>query len=129
MKHILLNATTLPLIAMAAATEGAVAAEDKPKKEKAPKIERLSQNGVSRPANGTKTSRVWEIADAISAANQRPALREEVMTQGEAEGLNKGTIATQYARWTVFNGVSSTDRSAARAAVRAANAPAETAEE
>lgn len=83
-----------------------------------------SQNGISKPASGTKTGRVWEIADAISAKLQRPALREEVMKACEGEGINRGTIATQYARWTQFYGVSKEDRQAAREAAKPAKEPA-----
>lgn len=75
-----------------------------------------TQNGVSKPASGTKTGRVWEIADEISALKQRPALREEVMAACEEEGMNRGTIATQYARWTQFYGVTKEDRQTAREA-------------
>lgn len=85
---------------------------------KAAKPRNESQNGVSKPAAGTKTGRVWEIADAISAKLQRPALREEVMKACEDEGINRGTIATQYARWTQFYGVSKEDRQAAREAAK-----------
>lgn len=86
--------------------------EEQEAKAARPKNE--TQNGVSKPAPNTKTGRVWEIADAISAKLQRPALREEVMGACEEEGLNRGTIATQYARWTQFYGVSKEDRQAAR---------------
>lgn len=131
MKNILTFGIPFAMIAMQAAGEGAAApaAEAKPAKEpKAPKPERLVQNGVTRPAEGTKTARVWDIADSISAAKGRPALREEVMAAGEAEGLNRGTIATQYARWTEFFGVSKADRAAARQAEKPQPEPTPAAE-
>ena len=105
------------MILRSAETEGAPAAEEAPAAEKPAKPAKIIQNGQTRPAAGTKTARVWEIADAISAEQKRPALREEVMTQGEAEGLNRGTIATQYARWTTFHNVSKEDRTAVRTAL------------
>ena len=102
-----LNTFLMP-IARSAATEGAPAAE-------APvKVERVKQNGVTKPAAGSKTGAVWDIADKISAEKQRPALREEVMEAGKAAGLNNGTIATQYARWTEFHGVTKEQRQAVR---------------
>jgi hypothetical protein len=101
--------------AMSAPVEGAPAAAEKVVR---PKL--LSQNGVSQPSLGTKTRRVWEIADEISAAEGRPALRGEVAAKAEAEGINKGTIATQYAKWCIFYAVDAGVRKAARAAKAAA---------
>lgn len=74
-------------------------------KEKAPKQMRITNNGVVRPSEGTKTGRVWEIADEISQANQAPAARGEVLKQCEAEDINQATGATQYGRWCKFNDV------------------------
>lgn len=88
----------------AEATEAA-----KPKREKQPE-----QNGITRPTPGTKTGAVWDIADKISAAKGRPALREEVMAAGHENGINKGTLATQYARWTQFHNVTKDARQAVR---------------
>lgn len=104
-------------IAFAPADEGAPAA--------APVVEKDIRNGVTRPKEGTKTGHVWAKADAISTAEGRPALREEVMAACTADGINKGTIATQYARWTEYHGVSKADRKAARDKVKADAAPAE----
>ena len=74
-----------------------------PAKEAKPK--QPSQNGVTRPRDGTATGRVWEIADTLSADTKKPAVRADVLKAGEAEGLNASTIATQYGRWRKFNGL------------------------
>lgn len=84
------------------------------------RAERLRKNGVTLPADGSKTRRVWEIADAISAEKQRPALRGEVMAAGKEEGLNDGTLATQYGKWCTFHKVDGAQRKEARAAEKAA---------
>lgn len=70
-------------------------------------IERLRQNGFTRPIAGTKTGLVWDIADEISAAQGRPALRDEVMAtyKERVAGASDGTISTQYSRWCGFHGV------------------------
>lgn len=81
-------------------SEAAAPATEKP--AKAPKIE---QNGVSRPGAGTATARIWEIADAQSAAKNAPTSRAEVLKAAEAEGINVTTAATQFGRWCKFNGV------------------------
>lgn len=60
---------------------------------------------ITRPGEGTKTGRVWEIADKLTKKDQ-PAVRAEVMEQALSEGLNSAMIATQYQRWRQFNGVS-----------------------
>lgn len=107
-----------------AATE---AAAEKPAKAERPKLEQ--KNGVSQPAEGSKTRRVWDIASAISAEKQRPALRAEVMEVALAEGLNRGTVATQYGKWCTFYNVTSDARKSVRAENReAAEAEAKTAE-
>ena len=129
MKRMLfLTSAMASMIAFSAATEGAPAAPPAaapaPAAPAKPKLEQ--RNGVSRPAAGSKTAQVWDIADKISAEAKRPALREEVMSAGEKAGLNRGTIATQYARWTEFFGVTKEQRSAAREAAKPATpAPAE----
>ncbi len=73
------------------------------------KIMRQVQNGVTRPAAGTATARIWQIADEISAAAKAPASRADVLKVAEAEGLNGATCATQYGRWRVFNGLKGVD--------------------
>ena len=89
-------------------------------KEATPKVEREKRNNVTKPAAGTVTGRVWEVADEVSRAQGRPALRGEVMAILDAEGVSKGTIATQYGKWCTYYGVDK----ATRAAVREAEKPA-----
>jgi membrane protein involved in colicin uptake len=72
---------------------------------KPPKIE---QNDVVRPGAGTATGRIWEIADAQSAAAKAPAKRADVLKAAEAKGINVTTAATQFGRWCKFNGVKAT---------------------
>lgn len=82
----------------------APAAAPKEKVEK-PKIVRVEQNGITRPLDGTKTARVWEIADSLSAAAGKPAERKDVLAAGVAESLNPATITTQHGRWREFHGL------------------------
>ena len=77
--------------------------DEENKKEEAPA--KVEQNGVARPKAGTKTGRVWEIADGISATNEAPAKRKEVVEAAVKEGINSSTAATQYGRWRKFNGL------------------------
>jgi hypothetical protein len=79
----------------------------KAKKEKAPKAEvvRDAMNGITRPAAGTKTGRVWDIADELSNSAGQPVARKLVMDKATAEGINEATIATQYSRWRGYNGL------------------------
>ena len=83
-------------------------AEKKAAREAA-KVVRAVSNGVTRPADGTSTARIWQIADEISAAAKAPASRADVLKVAEAEGLNPATCATQYGRWRVFNGLKGVD--------------------
>lgn len=91
------------------ATAAAPAAPEKPKKgaktAAAPAAEKPSQptaNGVTRPKPGTKTGRVWDIADQISAKKKAPAERGEVLEVAQKEGIPDATVATQFQRWRVF---------------------------
>lgn len=63
------------------------------------------QNGISRPKSGTKTGRVWEIADELSAATNAPATRKDVLVKTTAESINSATAATQYGRWRKYHGL------------------------
>lgn len=86
----------------------AEAAKSKKEAAEAKKQERLAQrieqNGVSRPLTGS-TKRIWEIADAISGETKAPAERAAVLERGKAEGLQEGTINTQYGRWRKYHGL------------------------
>lgn len=93
-------------------TAAAAAPAAEPKAER-PKL--VEQNGVTQPSEGTKTRRVWDIANELSGQLGRAALRDEVMEKAEAEGMNRGTIATQYGKWCTFYGVSVESRKAVRA--------------
>lgn len=54
--------------------------------------------GISRPKEGTKTGRIWEIADSIGAE----ATREQVLAVAAEEGINPATASTQFGRWKKF---------------------------
>ena len=64
-----------------------------------------SNNGVSRPKSGSKTGRIWEIADTLSTAKGAPAPRKEVLEAALAEDINLATAATQYGRWRKYHGL------------------------
>lgn len=53
----------------------------------------------SRPRPGTKTGRVWEVADEITRERGRRASRREVLDRIEAEEGNRDTANTQYQHW------------------------------
>lgn len=75
----------------------------------AAKPEKDSQNGVTRPKAGTKTGRVWEIADAQSANLGAPAPRKGVLEECTAEDINPATAATQYGCWRKYHGLEGRD--------------------
>lgn len=74
-------------------------------KAQAAKPEKDTANGITRPKPGTKTCRVWEIADAQSANLGAPAPRKGVLEECVAEDLNSATAATQYGRWRKYHGL------------------------
>jgi len=111
---------TLPVDAttagVAASEVKAAKAAKEPKAEKAPKVELVTQNGISRPAAGSKTSRIWDISDELSAIAGSPAKRKDVIAKAMTEDLNAATAATQYGRWRKFFGLGAEVKETAAAA-------------
>lgn len=70
-----------------------------------PAVERVNQNGVTRPAAGTKTGTVWDIADKLSAKAGEPAVRASVIEEAAKSNIPKATVSTQYQRWRKFHGL------------------------
>lgn len=60
--------------------------------------DRASRLRYPRPNPGTKTGRVWEIADQIEEEVGH-ASREAVIKACMDEGLNVNTASTQYSYW------------------------------
>lgn len=52
-----------------------------------------------RPRTGTRTGRIWEIADEITREAGRRAERREVIELYVAENGNRNTAGTQYQYW------------------------------
>lgn len=103
-----------PAPAKKAATAPAAAPAAKEKKEKAPKPDRVEQNGVVRPKAGGKCDAVWKIADEISRKKKAPAEAGEVMAAGKEQGLNESNIRAEYQRWRKFNGLTGRTPKAAK---------------
>lgn len=70
------------------------------------KAAKQEQNGVTRPAAGTKTGQVWDIADQLSKSKGSRIERKHVIEEALKLGLNESTAATQYGRWMKFYGFS-----------------------
>ena len=64
-----------------------------------------TRNGMRRPKPGTKTGRIWEIADNISGEIKAPASRAAVLEVAKEEGANLSMAVSQYSYWRKFNGV------------------------
>lgn len=73
-------------------------------KTKTPAVKDI-QNGVARPKPGTKTGRIWEVADELSAQLGHPVPRRKVLEVAISEGMNPATAATQYGRWRKYHGL------------------------
>ena len=54
---------------------------------------------IAPPRAGTRTGRVWEIADEISRRKGSRAERREVVERFESENGNRNTASTQYYEW------------------------------
>ena len=55
------------------------------------------------PKQGSKTGRVWEIAEEIYVAQPKPAdfkvMRKLIVDACEAEGINTSTASVQFSKW------------------------------
>lgn len=63
-----------------------------------------SDGPAEAPKSGSKTGKVWEVADAILAQHAQPvadikALRRQIVAACEAEGINGSTASVQYGKW------------------------------
>jgi colicin import membrane protein len=65
-----------------------------------------TQNGMTRPREGTVGARLWQIFDEVSATKGSPASLEEVRQVAEPEGIAGGSISSGYAHWRKFHGLS-----------------------
>lgn len=86
---------------------------DETETQETEKVERIKQNGVTRPKDGTTTGNVWQVADEMSAELGRPVLSAELVER-LGEDYNKATVSTQYAAWCTFHGVTAEQRKAIR---------------
>lgn len=64
------------------------------------------RNGITRPAAGTVTGNIWDVADGISVSqNGAPAQIAQVKQHASLKDVNDHTIKTQYSRWRQFHGI------------------------
>lgn len=66
------------------------------------------RNGQSARRPGTAGQAAWDICDAISARNGRPASASEVVAEGTAAGRNPGQLRAAYSKWRKFHGLQGT---------------------
>lgn len=73
----------------------------KPKKEPAPKVERVEQNGVKRRKEGGLCAAVWAWLDAHPGATIKDA-----KAAAPEHGWNENNVACEFYAWRKFNGIS-----------------------
>lgn len=66
-----------------------------------------SSSEIKRPAEGTATRRVWDLADEVLEKSDyelgSKLLRSDIITTCTNEGIHASTAATQYSKWKRFN--------------------------
>lgn len=117
-----------PVVAETAPVEAtpAPAPTPTPVDAKAEKPEKIKKNGLTRPS-GALTGKVWDIADEITAAKGRPALRKEVWTKYQevvGDKAQESTSYTQYSKWVKYNGFNEQIKNIRTGAPEANPAPA-----
>lgn len=70
---------------------------------RAPRDPNAAPSVAGAPAAGSKTGKVWEIAEAIWQAAGRPSetkgIRKQIIDACEAEGINGSTASVQFGKW------------------------------
>ena len=63
-------------------------------------VKRAPATNADAPKHGSKTGRVWEIADSIyTPGADIKALRGKIIAACEAEGINSSTASVQFSKW------------------------------
>ena len=94
------KAMEAPAPAAEAAPADAVVTTSKPKKAAAPKVERVEQNGVKRPAPGGLCAAGWEWLD--ENGNCMP---KDLKPVAEAKGWNLNNAQIELYQWRKFSGI------------------------
>jgi hypothetical protein len=77
-----------------------------PGKVKTPRVERQQKNGLTRPAAGTTTGKIWDLADKLSADNNgTPVAIGTLRQHPDMRQVNDHTLKTQFARWRTYHGI------------------------
>ena len=75
------------------------------KKAAAPKIERVMQNDVLLPKDGSKAGQCWVIADKLAKKAGAPPKRADVVEACVKAGLNKAGASADFQGWRKFHGL------------------------
>lgn len=72
-----------------------------------PRADRITQNGVIRPRDGSLTGNVFAICDKMYDMCEEgvPPVRAEVIAEAVKQDINPSTASTQYGHWCKFMGV------------------------
>lgn len=76
-------------------------------KAKTVRADRLQQNNITRPASGTTTGKIWDLADKLSAerGDGHPVEVAKLRAHADMKQVNDHTLKTQFARWRSFHGI------------------------
>lgn len=73
--------------------------------EKAARTLLPQKNGITQPKEGTKTRKVWDIAEKMTEKTGSTAVRADVIEAAVKVGIDQGTAATQYGYWRQYHGI------------------------
>lgn len=93
---------------------GKAAREAEAAERKAARENRVEQNGMKQPSEGTPSAKLWAAYDAVAAELGRPPAYEEVAEAGLAAHPVAGTVKAAYAHWRKFHGITGRVQSAAQ---------------
>lgn len=73
---------------------------------KQPRSSGIVQNGITRPAPGTKCAVIFDLADKLSTEMNGVVAIATLKAREELKEFNDHTLKTQYQRWRKFHNVS-----------------------
>ena len=80
----------------------------------------LEQNDRKYPRIGSTIRAIWDYCDSFQESTQRSISRKELLDTMQPLGYHPATLATQYAAWRRFHGITGTVADPAKADAAAA---------
>lgn len=83
----------------------AAKAEAKAEASEKAAVEKIVQNGQTRPRDDSRSGKVWALFDQATAERGDTAAVADVLQEAMAIGMTEGSVRSAYSHWRKFNGI------------------------